>query len=111
MHDDGSLAHGQKFTHLHVPDSQEDADARGMAVDRDGRLYVGTNLGIQVCDPAGRADCIIPGPAGSVSLLSFGGKERNMIYAVSGGQLYRRPVKGKGVEGLDPPFKPGVPRL
>ncbi len=111
VHDDGSLAHGQKFTHLHVPDSQEDADARGMAVDRDGRLYVGTNLGIQVCDPAGRADCIIPGPAGSVSLLSFGGKERNMIYAVSGGQLYRRPVKGKGVEGLDPPFKPGVPRL
>jgi len=111
VQEDGSLVYGQKFTHLHVPDSQEDADARGLAVDQDGRLYVGTNMGIQVCDPAGRADCIIPGPAGSVSLVTFGGKERNMLYAVSGGVLYRRPVKVKGAEGLDPPSKPPTPRL
>ena len=32
-----------------------------MEVDSAGRLYVATRLGIQVCDQAGRVNCILPG--------------------------------------------------
>ena len=52
--------------HLHVPDTADDSGADGMRVDRDGRLYVATRMGIQVCDQAGRVNCIIPTPNGKV---------------------------------------------
>ena len=35
---DGSLAHKQKYYHLHVPDTADDSGADGLRVDRDGRL-------------------------------------------------------------------------
>ena len=41
-------------------DSVDGSGADGMRVDRDGRLYVTTRLGIQVCDQAGRVSAIIP---------------------------------------------------
>ena len=64
VQDDGSLKYGQKYYHLHVPDDADDAGAGGMCVDRDGRLYVATRMGIQVCDQAGRVNAIIPTPGG-----------------------------------------------
>ena len=59
---DGSLAHKQRFYHLHVPDTADDSDADGMRVDSDGRLYVATRLGLQIGDQAGRVNCMIPTP-------------------------------------------------
>ena len=47
-----------------MPDTADDSGADGMRVDRDGRLYVATRMGIQVCDQAGRVNCIIPTPNG-----------------------------------------------
>jgi hypothetical protein len=38
--------------------------------DKAGRLYVATRMGIQVCDQAGRVNCIIPTPNGLVSNLA-----------------------------------------
>ncbi|HJZ56825.1 MAG TPA: SMP-30/gluconolactonase/LRE family protein, partial [Gemmataceae bacterium] len=49
---DGSLASKQKYYHLHAPDKADDTGADGMRVDRDGRLWVATNIGLQVCDQA-----------------------------------------------------------
>ena len=71
---DGTLANKQRFFHLHVPDTADDSAADGMRVDRDGRLYVATRMGIQVCDQAGRVTCILPTPNGKVSNLCFGGE-------------------------------------
>ena len=59
---DGALANKQRYYHLHMPDTADDAGADGLRVDRDGRLYVATKMGIQVCDQAGRVNCIIPRP-------------------------------------------------
>src|SRR5205807_8636564 len=70
---DGSLAYKQRYYHLHVPDTADDSGADGMRVDRDGRLYVATRMGIKVCDQPGRVNCIIPTPNGKVANLSFGG--------------------------------------
>ncbi|HYF00790.1 MAG TPA: SMP-30/gluconolactonase/LRE family protein, partial [Planctomycetota bacterium] len=50
---DGSLGHKQKYFHLHVPDTADDAWADGLRTDRDGRLWVATRMGIQICDQAG----------------------------------------------------------
>ena len=81
---DGSLAHKQRYYHLHVPDTADDAGADGMRVDRDGRLYVATRMGIQVCDQAGRVNCIIPTPNGKVANLCFGGPEFDTLFATCG---------------------------
>ena len=56
-----------------MPDTADDAGADGIRVDRDGRLYVTTRMGIQVCDQAGRVNCIIPTPNGRIANLCFGG--------------------------------------
>ncbi len=108
---DGSLAHKQKYYHLHVPDTADDAGTDGLRADRDGRLYVATRLGIQVCDQAGRVNCIIPTPNGRCSNLAFGGSEFNVLYATCGDKVYARKVKVTGAHGWQQPHKPAAPRL
>ncbi len=108
---DGSLADKQKYYHLHVPDNADDSGADGIRVDRDGRLYVATRMGLQVCDQAGRVNCIIPTPNGKVSNLTFGGPDFNVIFATCGEKVYKRKVKVKGANAYDAPVKPAAPRL
>jgi sugar lactone lactonase YvrE/enterochelin esterase-like enzyme len=108
---DGSLAHKQKYYHLHVPDTADDSGADGLRVDRDGRLYVATRLGLQVCDQVGRVNCIIPTPNGKISNLTFGGENFDMIYATCGDKVYSRRVKVRGANNYEPPIKPAAPRL
>jgi sugar lactone lactonase YvrE/enterochelin esterase-like enzyme len=108
---DGSLAHKQRYYHLHVPDTADDSGADGMRVDRDGRLYVATRMGVQVCDQAGRVNAIIPTPNGKVSNLCFGGPKFDTIYATCGDRVYKRKVKIQGAQAFLPPLKPAAPRL
>jgi gluconolactonase len=108
---DGTLLDKQKFYHLHTPDTADDAAADGIRVDRDGRLYVTTRMGIQVCDQAGRVNAIIPTPNGKIANLCFGGKDFDTIYATCGENVYKRKVKVKGVQAFDAPIKPASPRL
>ena len=108
---DGSLAHKQKYFHLHEPDTAEDSGADGVRCDRDGRVWVATRMGLQVCDQPGRVNCIIPTPNGKVSNLTFGGESFDTLYCTCGDRVYSRKVKVKGANGWDTPNKPGNPRL
>ena len=108
---DGSLAHKQKYYHLHVPDTADDSGADGLRVDQGGRLYVATRQGLQVCDQAGRVNCIIPTPNGKISNLTFGGEKMDTIYATCGDRIYSRRVKVTGAPSFLPPQKPAAPRL
>jgi enterochelin esterase-like enzyme/sugar lactone lactonase YvrE len=113
---DGSLAHKQKFYDLYVPDSEDDAGASAMCTDRDGRLYVATNAGIQVCDQAGRVVAIIPVPSGAaaacpVTDIAFAGENFDRLYAVAGNKVYVRKLKTRGTLPFDPPIKPAPPKL
>ncbi len=108
---DGSLQFKQRYYWLHVPDTSDDSGADGMRVDRDGRLYVATRIGIQVCDQAGRVNAIIPTPNGRVSNLSFGGENFDTIFATSSDKVYKRKLKVKGANGWAAPVKPAAPRL
>ena len=98
---DGSLAYKQRYFHLHVPDTADDSGADGMRVDRDGRLYVATRMGIQVCDQAGRVNCIIPTPNGKISNLCFGGENFDTLFATCGDRVFQRKLKVRGVQAYD----------
>ena len=108
---DGGLAQKQRYYHLHVPDTADDAGADGMRVDRDGRLWVATRMGLQVCDQAGRVNCIIPTPNGRVSNLCFGGPAFDVVLATCGDTVYARRVKVTGAPAFLPPTTPPKPRL
>ena len=108
---DGTLAHKQRFYWLHMPDTADDAGADGMCVDRDGRLYIGTKMGIQVCDQAGRVNCILPTPNGRVSNVEFGGPAHDTLFATCGDKVFKRKLKARGANSYEAPVKPAAPRL
>jgi gluconolactonase len=108
---DGSLTNKQKYYHLHTPDTADDSGADGMRVDRDGRLWVATRMGLQVCDQAGRVNCIIPTPNGKVANLTFGGADFDTLFVTCGDRVYKRKVKVKGANAFEEPIKPKPPQL
>jgi sugar lactone lactonase YvrE/enterochelin esterase-like enzyme len=108
---DGSLTDKQKYFHLHVPDTADDSGADGLRVDMDGRLYVATRMGIQICDQAGRVNCIVPTPNGKLSNFTFGGEQFDTLYATCGDKVYARKLKVKGAPNFKPPHKPKAPGL
>jgi gluconolactonase len=108
---DGSLAYKQKYIHLHTPDTADDSGADGMRCDREGRIWVATRLGLQICDQPGRVNCIIPTPNGKISNLTFGGEKFDTLYCTSGDRVYSRRVKVRGANGWEIPSKPVTPRL
>jgi sugar lactone lactonase YvrE/enterochelin esterase-like enzyme len=108
---DGSLDNKQRFYWLHVPDTSDQSSADGIRVDRDGRLYVATNMGIQICDQAGRVQCIIPTPNGKLSNFTFGGEYFDTLFATCGDRVYKRKLKVIGAQAWGEPNKPAPPRL
>jgi gluconolactonase len=108
---DGMLQAKQRYYWLHVADGMDDSSADGLRVDKNGRLYVATNLGIQVCDQAGRVNCIIPTPNKRITNLCFGGENFDVLYATCFDKVYKRKVKVQGVHAWAAPAKPSTPRL
>jgi gluconolactonase len=108
---DGTLANKQRYYRLHTPDTADASGADGMHADRDGRLYVASRMGVQVCDQAGRVNVIIPTPNGKVANLTFGGPNFDVLYATCGDRVYRRKLKVQGVISFQAPVKPAPPRL
>ena len=83
-----------------------------MTVDRDGRLYVTTRMGLQVCDPPGRVHLILPKPHDAwLSNVTFGGPEMDTLYVTCGDRVYRRRVNAHGVVPWQAAIKPPKPRL
>ncbi|HYL74775.1 MAG TPA: SMP-30/gluconolactonase/LRE family protein [Bryobacteraceae bacterium] len=112
---DGSLANGEPFYHLELPDSVDRgmmrSGADGMTLDREGYLYVATKLGIQICDQPGRVVGIIsyPQPVDASNLV-FAGPDMQTLYLTDGDKVYRRHLRRKGYFPWQP-LKPPVPRL
>lgn len=108
---DGSLANGQPFYRMERPDEDSGDFARGLVADADGYLYAATELGVQVCDQAGRVTSILNAPsAAAVTSLGFGGPDFQTLYVTSGDKLYKRVLRRKGVMAASP-VKPPRPRL
>lgn len=109
---DGALAHRQKYFHLHLVDASLQSGADGIKVDARGNLYVTTEMGLQICDQAGRVNSIIPKPQRAwLSNVCFAGPNLDELFVTCGDKVYRRKVKARGVLAFQPPFRPDAPRL
>lgn len=109
---DGSLAHKQPYFHLHLADTATQSGADGMTVDSQGYLYVTSQVGLQVCDPAGRVNGIISRPQRAwLANAVFGGLALDELYVTCADKVYKRKTKAKGVLSFQAPIKPPAPRL
>ncbi|HKQ37407.1 MAG TPA: SMP-30/gluconolactonase/LRE family protein [Verrucomicrobiae bacterium] len=112
VQEDGSLAHRQRYFDLHLVDGSMQSGADGMKVDSRGNLYVATELGLQVCDQAGRVNSIIPKPQRAwLSNVCFAGPQFDELVVTCGDKVYKRKTRAKGVLAFQAPFKPDPPRL
>ena len=103
---DGTLVNKQRFGWLHSNDLTGNSWADGVKCDKDGRVYVATNLGIQVLDQLGRVNAIIPMPTGGAANLCFGGKDFDTMYVASMSKVFKRKFNTRGVNTFENPFKP-----
>jgi gluconolactonase len=99
---DGSLADGEPFYHLEIPDDvtqgPQRSGADGMTFDDQGYLYIATKLGVQICDQPGRVVGIIRNPGTQdISNVVFGGADMQTLYITAVDKVYRRHLRRKGV--------------
>jgi len=96
----------QAFYWFHVPDTADDSGAGAWVMDRDGRLYSATRMGIQVFDRNGRSRLILPIPGGAATGVSFGGADFATLYVSSADhRIYRRRVQVHGAPAWAAPFE------
>jgi hypothetical protein len=105
MNEDRSLSSGQQWYWLHNSDNYDWQEKGNMAFDTDGNLYVATPMGVQVCDHNGRVRAILSLPSGGVSSLCFAGENKDILFIVSGGKVYYRKFKIKGMTSDMQPVK------
>ena len=102
---DGTVEWKQLFYWAHVPDWADDSGAGGMCMDREGRPYVATHMGVQVFDRNGRSRGILPMPEGEATSVCFGGTKFDTLFVTSGGKLYQRHMKAVGAPSFLAPIK------
>ncbi|HEX8914976.1 MAG TPA: SMP-30/gluconolactonase/LRE family protein, partial [Humisphaera sp.] len=110
---DGSLTNKALFYFAQIPPNKSDSGIDGLTVDRDGRLYAASPIGIQVFDQGGRVFAIINKPVAGkpLSSVAIGGPELSYLYATCGDKVYRRKIKPKGVIFNQGPVVPEKPRM
>jgi sugar lactone lactonase YvrE len=103
---DGSIDDKQRFYWFHVPDNADDSGAGSVAMDREGRMYAATRMGVQVFDRNGRSRAILPLSGGEVTGLAFGGADFETLYvSCADHKLYRRRLKTPGAPPWASPIK------
>jgi gluconolactonase len=109
---DGSLANRHnfgKYKRLMVagstdPRLAEDNGADGLAIDGAGRVYVATNVGVEVFDPKGQHLGVIPMGVwqaggmivGKPANLTFAGRDKKTLYTVGSNAVYRVELLAQG---------------
>lgn len=86
------------------PSLAEDNGADGLATDSDGRLYVATNVGVEVFGPLGAHLGVIPVVWGGESLnlrkpqnVAFAGPDRKTLYMVGSGAVFKLQLLAQGL--------------
>ena len=100
-----------KYKSLTIPGSKdpllaEDNGADGMAMDKDGRLLIATNLGVEVFSPKGDHLGVIPAVWGGETFrlrkpqnLTFAGPDKKTLYMVGAGAVFTVQTLTQGVPG------------
>jgi gluconolactonase len=77
---DGRVSGKRRFYSLQVPEEANDSGIVGWVMDREGRLYAATHLGVQILDRNGRVRAILPVPGGAAAGIAFGGADFKTLY-------------------------------
>ena len=95
---DGSLKFGERYYHpLQMPPRVRRPGSDGMTVDREGRLYVATSVGLQMFDTTGRLGGVIDKPqARALSNAVFGGPNFGWLYVTCYDRVFRRKTATRG---------------
>lgn len=93
VNDDGTVGNGRKFAELMLTANVLDrkgksSSADGMAIDKNGNIYVATYYGVQIFDNKGEFVGMINLPSFPVSLC-FGDDDMKTLYIVSYSKVYR----------------------
>ena len=74
------------------PPYKQSAQGDGMAVDRRGRYYVTSALGVQIFDPTGRPCGVLPKPAPNQPITSciLAGPDHSTLFIAQGKTIFRR---------------------
>ncbi len=98
IEENGSLGGGERLGTLQIPDGKSASRGDGATTDTHGRVYVTSEAGIQVFDPAGTRLAILPRPPGEKGIVScaFAGPGFSELYVCAGDRVYRRPAPPAG---------------
>lgn len=97
---DGTLRNRRnfaKYVSVKRP-TDEDNGADGLAVDGEGRVYVATNLGVEVFSPQGQHLGTIP-VSRKAQNLAFSGRDKKTLYIVGGGAAFKVQMLAQGFKG------------
>jgi sugar lactone lactonase YvrE len=94
---DGKLTNKRNFgKYQGLPTKESHAD--GIAVDSEGRVYVGIATGVQVFSPKGEALGVIP-TSQRPQNLAFAGPDKKTLYLAGGSALFSVQTTAKGYTG------------
>lgn len=96
---DGSLANRRTFARLRNIKPGEDSGADGMAIDREGRVYVTAATGVQIFDRNGEYLGNIPVPRKPTN-VAFSGPGKSTLYITAREGLYRVKTLTRGPDRL-----------
>lgn len=96
---DGSAKNKRPFAVLHDIPAGQESGADGMALDRDGRVYVSTVTGVQVFDATGKYLGTIHVPRQPAN-LAFSGPGKRTLYVTAREGLYRLKMTAQGPDRL-----------
>lgn len=99
---DGSLTNkrdfGDPYEGVTKTDNGYNSNADGIAVDSEGRVYVGTLQGVQVMSPQGKHLGLIP-VSQRPQNLAFAGPDKKTLYICGQGAVYRVQMLAQGYKG------------
>ncbi|MBX9655263.1 SMP-30/gluconolactonase/LRE family protein [bacterium] len=84
----GKLDKGRVFASLKQPEGKKNSGGDGGTVDKDGNIYVTSDLGVQVFSPAGKLMEVISLPEVPAN-VTFGGPDNKSLYMTARTSLYR----------------------
>jgi gluconolactonase len=96
---DGTVKNKRIFARLRSIPAGKASGADGMAVDREGRLYVTTMTGVQVFDAEGSYLGTIEVPHKPAN-LAFSGPDKRTLYVTARKGLYRVKMLAQGPDRL-----------
>ena len=109
---DGTLTHAEPFYTLQSREGQFAIFANASAADDRGRLYVASQMGVQIFDQGGRVIGILTPPERQIITgMAFGGAQFDTLYAVSKSGVFARKLNAKGVRSSKPPVVVAPPRM